>query len=183
MPVRLVERGDHVDLAVITPCGAGDGVGDQAGEQGVDMVDHRPSHGLRRGDQHARRIGAVLGLAQQVDRDGERVGQIIGDDERFGRPGEEVDPDLAEQLALRLGHVGVAGAGQDGHRVDGLGAQCECGDACTPPRTKISSAPARCIAATLICGGSRHWGRRRGDPFDTCDLRGEDRHVRGAVSG
>ncbi len=62
------------------------------------------------GDQHRRGVRAVLGLAEQVDRDDERVGLVVGDDQDLGRAGEEVDADLAEQLALGLGHVGVARA-------------------------------------------------------------------------
>ena len=83
---------------------------------------------LAGGDQHGRRVGAVLGLGQQVDGDDERVGVLVGDDQHFGRPGEEVDADLAEQLALGLGDVGVAGAGEHVDRVDGLGADGQGGD-------------------------------------------------------
>ena len=60
----------------------------------------------------------MLGLTQQVGRAKLGVGGgFIGDDHGLGRACEKVDPHAAEQLALGLGHIGVAGADQ---HVDGL---------------------------------------------------------------
>ncbi len=65
---------------------------------------------------------------EQVDRDHERVGVLVGDDQHLGRPGEQVDADLAEQLPLRLGDIGVAGARDQIDLADRLGAHREGGD-------------------------------------------------------
>ena len=77
----------------------------------------------------------MLGLGQQVDRDDERVGVLVGDDEDLGGPGEQVDADLAEQLALGLGDVGVARAGDQVDRPMVSVPRAMAATACTPPRT------------------------------------------------
>jgi hypothetical protein len=59
----------------------------------------------------------VLGLAEEVGGHERRVGGGVGQDQDLGRPGEQIDTHPAEQLSLRLGDVGVAGA--DDH-VDAL---------------------------------------------------------------
>ena len=61
----------------------------------------------------------MLGLAEQVGRDALGVGGVVGDHRDLGRAGEQVDADRAEELALGLGDVRVAGP--DEH-VDRLGA-------------------------------------------------------------
>ena len=53
----------------------------------------------------------MLGLAEEVGGDHLDVRGVVGDHQDLGRPGEEVDADAAEELALRLGDVGVAGHG------------------------------------------------------------------------
>ena len=52
----------------------------------------------------------VLGLGQQVDRDMARVVRGIGQDHHLGGAGDAVDADPAEDLALGLGDIGIAGA-------------------------------------------------------------------------
>ena len=49
--------------------------------------------------------------------------RLVGDDQRLGRPGQQVDADAAEQLALGLRHIGVAGADDHVDRRDALGAE------------------------------------------------------------
>ena len=52
------------------------------------------------------------------------VGAVVGDDRDLGRAGEQVDADLAEELALGLGDVGVARADDDvglGQALDAVG--------------------------------------------------------------
>ena len=80
---RLVEVVDDDDLAVVAPGRPGEVPGRHAGQQPLDVRD-APRRAERRagGDQDGRRVGAVLGLAEQVDRDDERVGVVVGD-----RPG------------------------------------------------------------------------------------------------
>ena len=88
------------------------------------MCAHRlPGDPFAGGDQHGRGVRAVLGLAEQVDGDDERVGVLVGDDQDLGRTGEQVDADLAEQLPLGLGDVGVAGTGEQVDPADRLGAE------------------------------------------------------------
>ena len=70
----------------------------------------RSPHALADGDDARGESRAVLGLAEQVGGDQARVGGLVGDDQHLGRAGEQVDADAAEELALGLGDVGVAGA-------------------------------------------------------------------------
>ena len=100
----------------------------------------------------------MLGLAEQVDRDDERVGVLVGDDQDLGRAGEQVDADLAEQLPLGLGDVRVAGAGEQVDLADGLGAERHRRDGLGAAEQEISSAPARCRAATVAAGISPRIG-------------------------
>ena len=63
----------------------------------------------------------MLGLAQQVGGDQPRIGRVVGDHEDLGRARQQVDAHAAEQLALGLGDVDVAGAHEHvdrGHAVD-----------------------------------------------------------------
>ena len=57
-----------------------------------------------------RRVVAVLGLGQQVERDQLGVGARGGHHHQLARPGDAVDADLARHLALGLLHLGVARA-------------------------------------------------------------------------
>ena len=77
----------------------------------------------RVGDQHGRRVVAVLGLAEQVGGAHLGVDGLVGDHHGLGRAGEEVDADAAVELALGLGDEGVAGADQHVDRRDRLGAE------------------------------------------------------------
>ena len=72
----------------------------------------------------------MFGLADEIGGDAVGVGGLVSRDHRLGRAGDHVDTDLAEQLALGFGHVGVAGPDDDvgrsigeepeGQRGDGL---------------------------------------------------------------
>ena len=66
----------------------------------------------------------MLGLAEQVGGAHFHVGGIVGNDQGFSRSGQQVDADAAEQLALGLRHIGVAGADQHIDRRDRRGAEC-----------------------------------------------------------
>ena len=68
------------------------------------------------GDQDRLRRGIVLGLAEQVGGDPVGLVAAVGYDQDLARPCDHVDPDHAEQLALGLGDVVVARAGD---HVDG----------------------------------------------------------------
>ena len=62
--------------------------------------------------QPGQAVGPVLGLHDEVDGRERRGRAGTGDDDDLGRPGEGGgDADEARHLALGLGHVGVAGAG------------------------------------------------------------------------
>ena len=60
----------------------------------------------------------MLGLAQQIAGHQRRIGRVIGNDQDFGGPGQQVDAAAAEQLPFGLGHVLVARATEDIHRLD-----------------------------------------------------------------
>ena len=66
----------------------------------------------------------MLGLAEQIGGDERRIGAVVGDDQDLGRPGGQVDADHAEQLALCLGDVGIAGAGDHVHGAHADAAVC-----------------------------------------------------------
>ena len=78
--------------------------------------------------QDGRRGRAVLGLAEQVGGAHLAVDAVVGDDQRLGRAGEQIDADAAEQLALGLRHIGVAGADDHVDGGDRLGAERHGGD-------------------------------------------------------
>ena len=121
----------------------------------------------------------MLGLAEQVGRADLAVDAVVGDDQRLGRPGEQVDADTAEQLALRLRHVGVAGTDDHVDAGDRLGAERHGGD-----RLHAAEHENLVRAAEMHGGDDRRMRpalerRRAGrDAFDARDPRGDDRHVR-----
>ena len=43
------------------------------------------------------------------------INAVIGDNQRLGRAGEEIDAHAAEELALRLGNIRIAGSDQHVH--------------------------------------------------------------------
>ena len=106
----LVVVGGDRDPAVLAPGLPGDVGGRPAVEQVVDLLGHGGGDALADGDHAGRGGRPVLGLAEQVGRDEPWVGRLVGDHQHLGRAGQQIDADAAEQLALGLGHVGVAGA-------------------------------------------------------------------------
>ena len=64
----------------------------------------------------------------EVDRDDRRIRGLVGDDRDLRGPGEDVDADLAEERALGLGHVLVAGADDDVRGLAGEEPEGERGD-------------------------------------------------------
>ena len=133
----------------------------------------------RGGDEHRRRLRAVLRLREQVDRGQERVGLVVRDDEDLGGAGEEIDPDLAEELTLGLGHVRVARAGDEVDRIDRLGADRHGGDRLNPAEDIDLIGP-RELHRRHGRGGDLAADRRRArhDARHPGDLGRDDRHVR-----
>ena len=70
----------------------------------------------------------MLSLPEQVSGAHLRVDAIVGNDQGLSLPGEQVDADAAEQLALGLGHIGIAGTDDHVDRRNGLGAERHGGD-------------------------------------------------------
>ncbi len=117
----------HADQARVRERGGG-GV---ASRQGFQLLRHGD---LDRGDQLGTgtdqqhlRIGAVLGLREQVGGDEGGVGAVVGDDQHFGRSGRHVDRRTARigrDFELGQRDPGVAGAEQlvaAGHRFAAVG--------------------------------------------------------------
>ena len=142
------------------------------------------AHGVFRellgvGEQHGGRGRAVLGLAQQIGGADFAVDAVVGDHQRLGRSREQVDADAAEQLALGLRHIGVAGTDDHVDRRDGLGAERH-------RRHGLHAAEHVDLvgAAEVHRRDDRRMRaalerRRAGDDaFDARDARGDDRHVR-----
>ena len=146
----------HDDLAVVLDRGAGDLPALQSGKLGFDLRLHR--FGQRLGIRHQHRAGqhVVFGLGQHIRRDKAGVGLAVRQHQHLAGPGDGVDGHLAVDLALGLGHVGVAGTHDLVHPRDGLGAEGHGGHGLGPARLE--------------------------DPGDARDLRrGEDRGVDPAV--
>jgi hypothetical protein len=134
-----VFRGDQVgDLGRVLDSVDDDGA-DHAVEGETDLVAVREAARLRAGLGQAALdefggVGdevqlllarAVLGLGAEVGRDPGRLGGAVGDDHHLAGAGEEVDPDDAEELALSLGDVGVAGPEDLVDGADAVGAEGE----------------------------------------------------------
>ena len=126
-------------------------------------------------------VGPVLGLAEQVGGDEPASAVLVGDDQDLRRPGEQVDADEAEQLALGLGDVGVAGADEhvdglevldpEGHRGQRLHA-AEADDLVgARGRHRVAASPGGCPRP--CCGGAQATTRR-----DARDLRHDHGHER-----
>ena len=122
----------------------------------------------------------MLGLAEQVGRAHFAVDAVVGDDQRLGRTGEQIDADAAEQLALGLRHIGVAGTDDHVDRRDRLGAERHGGD-----RLHAAEHQDLVGAAEMHGGDDRRMRpalerRRAGDDaLHAGDPRGDDRHVGG----
>ena len=115
----------------------------------------------RRGDEHDRRVGAVLGLDQQVGGEAHGVGGGVGDHQALGRA-EQHHRRHAVALHLDLGARDRRRAGPDdlAHLRDRLGAEAEGGDA---GRTVDAEHVARCRACgTRRARPGRPRRRRRG---------------------
>mmetsp|Transcript_39479 Transcript_39479/g.112730 ORF Transcript_39479/g.112730 Transcript_39479/m.112730 type:complete len:372 (+) Transcript_39479:46-1161(+) len=79
-----------------------------------------PGQALGRGHEHGRRVVAVLRLAEQVRSRDLGIHGVVAEQQRLGGAGKEIDAHLAEDLLLGLGDKGIAGAGDEVHRLDGL---------------------------------------------------------------
>ncbi len=129
---RLVERPDDDTSSVGAqrrPGGRGADVG-EIGELRRQLGVGRVGEVGRRGDQHDRRIGAVLGLDEQVGREPDRVGGAVGDHEALGGPEQHHRRDaVALHLDLGDGDRRRSGADDLAHLGDRLRAEAQRGDA------------------------------------------------------
>ena len=69
----------------------------------------------------------MLGLRQKIGRDPVGIGVAVGQHQHFGGARDHVDADLAEDLPLGRGDIGIAGADDLRHRLDRLRAVSERG--------------------------------------------------------
>ena len=107
------------------------------------------------------------------------IGVVVGDDEDLRRSGEQVDADLAEQLTLGLGDVGVARSGEEVDPLDRLCAEGQRHDGLDPAE-QVDLVGARKVhrrdrRRRHLAADRRRAGR---DPTDSGHLRRDDRHVR-----
>ncbi len=121
----------------------------------------------------------MFGLAEQVGGADFAVDAVVGDDQRFGRAGQKIDPDAAEQLALGLGHIGVAGADDHVDGLDRFSAERHGGDGLH------AAEDINVIGAAEMHGGddgrmrpALEWRRAGDNAFHAGDLGGDDRHMR-----
>ena len=180
----LVERTDDDDRSPILPARAGYIGAWQRREMVLGRLDHRVGEARVVGDQDRLGERIVLGLRQQVGRDPGGIVSGVGDDQDFGGAGDQVDPHLAEQLTLCLGHPGVAGPGDLVDRTDRPGPPGERRDRLRPADPPDLTDPGD-------RGGREHQGRdlaaRRGhrhrNPFHAGDPGGNGVHQHGARIG
>ena len=108
-------------------------------------------------------VGPCSAWPEQVGGDKLGIGVGVRDHDDLGRAGEQVDADRAEQLALGLGDVGVAGADDHVGGLEALDPECH-------RRQRLHAAEARmcrrrrCPSRTASPDGSRRPGaaaRRR----------------------
>ena len=118
----------------------------------------------------------MLGLRQHVDGEEARLGRFVGHDIDLAGPGELVDADLAEDLALGLVHIGIAGADDLVHGGNGRRAV---GHGCDRLRAANPEDP---VGAREVAAGDHRRvriGRQAGDDFLAAgNLRRNDRHHR-----
>ena len=116
--------------------GPGDVRPGQGRELALNFRLDRPGQGHIVRHQHGAGHFVVLRLAQQVGGHPLRVALSVGHHQNLAGPGDHVDGHLAEDLALGLRHIGVAGAhdlvhpghrlravGQGGHRLGSAAAE------------------------------------------------------------
>ena len=82
-----------------------------AGQQALDGLAHLGDVAGVRAQEDALRELVVFGLAEQVHRHPVRRRRAVGEHEDLARPRDHVDADLAEDVFLRAGDVGVARSG------------------------------------------------------------------------
>ena len=106
----LVPVADQDDGAMAAPALAGDRrAGQVLSASAAALATAGPKVGVV-GDEHGLRLLVMFGLGQQVEGEMRRVifaSAMISD---FRGAGDGIDPDLAENLALGLGDIGIAGA-------------------------------------------------------------------------
>ena len=111
---------DDNDDAVIIPASFGGLARFEHAELHVDCIaDHRGKPFIIC-DQDRLRGRVMLRLRQQVSGDLVRIVLPIGNDKDFARSCDHVDADNPIELALGLCDIGVAGTGDDVHRLDAL---------------------------------------------------------------
>ena len=168
------------DLAVVVPGAAGDLGRGQDAEQPLHLRHRLARQPLVVGQQDGGRGRAVLRLAEQVGGAdlGVRAG-AVGDHQGLGRAGEEVDADPAEELALGLGDVGVAGADQHVDRRDALRPERHGAHRLDAAEAVDHVGAGHVLGRDDGRGGPPLVGRRAGDDAGHAGhLGGQHRHVR-----
>ena len=150
------------------------------GEALVDLDLDGIGERLVGGHEDGRRVGAVLGLRDEVGGDGARVGVGVGEDEPLGRAGGQIDRDLPGDLELGGRDPRVPGSDDpvdrceadlrqpEGERADGLGAAGD--EERLDAQEPGGSGKDRVDGAVAIGGGGDD------DASDAGDLRGDDGH-------
>ncbi len=168
------------DLAKIFPGLAGGFAGREYFEQPLDL-----GHGVARqllgvGEEDGGGGGAVFGLTEEVGGAELAVDGLVGDHQGFGRAGEEVDTDLAVELALGFGNIGVTGADEHVDGLDRLGADGHGADRLDAAEHVDLVGAGHVLGSDDGGSGNAVEGRGAGDDASTAgDLGGEHRHVGG----
>ncbi len=126
----------------------------------------------------------MLGLSQQVEGDQPWIGPRIGNDHHIGRSRDAINPNMAKNLPLGFGYIGVAGANNAVNRANGL-------RAISHGSHSLRTANAVDFGHTGAVGGGKDqrvnnpiggW-YAHGQPFDACNLGGNGVHQHGGGVG
>lgn len=119
---------------------------------GIDIL-HSPLRNLLgRRDEHCRGVWPMLGLKNKIGSDSQGVSMLISHDQGLSRAGDNIDTDGSVELAFGFGNESIAWAGNEVDLDHCFSSREMAVTACTRPKMKISSQPARCIAATVAFG-------------------------------
>ena len=158
--------------------GVGHRLGQMLGARGElrlpgDLFPHRRDQSVRIAEQDHDAACTMLRLGKKIGGHPGRIRLGVGDHQHLAGTGEQVDSDPAEDLALGLDDIGVAGAEDLGHGTDRPGAVGQRGDRLRSADTVNLCGPAEIERReqgggdASIRGGGRH-GDDFGNPGGLC---------------
>jgi len=182
---ELIGFGQHLfvciannHLAKLRPTLRGNRGGWQNLELALDFSDGVFGQPLAVGEQHSRRRGAVLALAEQINSTDFSIDRLVSNDQGFCWASKQINADAAIKLALGFCHKHIARTDQHIHRLDGLRANRHGGHGLHAPQSQDL------VRASKVHGGNDGWmrrtmegGRCRHNTLNTRNFRREHTHM------